>query len=187
MSKLRIAVVVASSRPHRVGPVVADWVMEGTAARADAEYVLVDLAEQNLPNIDEPEPASSGHYSQEHTRAWAELVSGFDGFVFVTPEYNHSIPGQLKNAIDFVYAEWNDKAAGVVSYGSEGGLRAVEHLRGILAEVQVAVVRGTVSISIFDDLTDFEAMTPREYQPEKLQEVFRQVERWSGALRALRA
>lgn len=186
MAPLRIAVIVASSRPQRVGPAVADWVMGFTSERDGVEYVLVDLAEQDLPNLDEPEPASSGHYIRPHTLAWAEKVAGFDGFLFVTPEYNHSIPGQLKNALDYLYAEWNDKAAAIVSYGSETGIRAVEHLRSVLAELQVATVRATAAISIFDDMTDFTAMAPRDYQPAKVREVMRQLERWAGALRTLR-
>ena len=139
--KLKIAVILASTRPERVGPAVADWVMEGTADREAATYTLVDLADQNLPLLDEPEPASSGTYPHEHTRAWSELVTGFDGFVFVTPEYNRGIPGALKNSLDFLYAEWNDKAAAFVGYGVVGAARAVEHLRGIASEVQLAHVR----------------------------------------------
>lgn len=124
--KLAIAVIVASTRPERVGPAVAEWVMEGTADRAAATYTLVDLAHQNLPLLDEPEPASSGNYTHEHTRAWSELVEGFDGFVFVTPEYNRGIPAALKNALDYLYTEWNDKAAAICCYGSSGGLRVAE-------------------------------------------------------------
>lgn len=184
-SPLRLAVVVASSRPGRVGPAVAEWVVKGTVGREPA-YELVDLASQNLPNLDEPEPASSGRYTQEHTRAWASLVSGFDGFVFVTPEYNRSIPGQLKNALDFLYAEWNDKAAGIVCYGSSGGLRAAEQLKLVLGELQVATVRAQVSLSIYDDMVDFRHLDPRDYQAGNRASMLDQLERWAGALRTLR-
>ena len=117
-----------------------------------ATYDLVDLADQNLPNLDEPEPASSGNYTQPHTREWAHKVAGYDAFVFVTPEYNHGIPGQLKNALDFLYAEWNDKVAGIVCYGSNGGFRAAEQLKLTLNELQVAVVRAQVELSTYDDM-----------------------------------
>lgn len=185
--KLKIAVILASTRPERVGPAVADWVMEGTADREAATYTLVDLADQNLPLLDEPEPASSGTYTHEHTRAWSELVTGFDGFVFVTPEYNRGIPGALKNSLDFLYAEWNDKAAAICCYGSSGGLRVAEQLKLVLGELQIATVRSQVSISIYDDMTDFSVMSPRDYQPRNRASMFDQLERWAGALRPLRS
>ena len=183
---LRIAVIIASSRPERVGPAVARWVMEGTEKREAATYELVDLAEQGLPNLDEPEPASSGSYVQPHTRRWADKVAGYDAFVFVTPEYNHGIPGQLKNALDFLYAEWNDKVAGIVCYGSNGGFRAAEQLKLTLNELQVAVVRAQVELSTYDDMADQSEMVPRDYQPGKRSTMLTAVERWAGALRPLR-
>ena len=97
-----------------------------------------------------------GQYEQPHTKRWAEKIASFDGFVFVTPEYNHATSGALKNAIDFLYAEWNNKAAGFVSYGAAGGARAVEHLRLVLGELQIADVTSQVALSL---LTDFENMT----------------------------
>ena len=106
-------------------------------SRTDAHYELVDIKDYDLPLLDEPIPASQGKYSQPHTKRWAEKVASLDAFVFVTPEYNHSTSGALKNAIDFLYAEWNNKAAGFVSYGSVGGARAVEGLRLIMAEIQM--------------------------------------------------
>jgi len=183
---LKVAVVISSSRPERVGPTVAEWVMEGTRNRKAATYELVDLAHQNLPNVDEPEPASSGNYSQPHTQAWAARVAGFDAFVFVVPEYNHGIPGQLKNALDFLYAEWNDKVAGIVCYGSNGGFRAAEQLKLSLNELQVAVVRAQVELSTFDDMDPSGAMAPRDYQGGKRKTMLTAVERWAGAMRTMR-
>src|SRR4029453_6106992 len=114
--------------------------------RRDAEFELVDIKEFNLPLLDEPVPPSQGKYSKEHTKKWAAKIASFDGYVFVTPKSNHAISGALKNAIDFLYAEWNNKAAGFVGYGSAGGARAVEHLRLVMAEVQVATVRNQVML-----------------------------------------
>ncbi|MCW2781237.1 MAG: NADPH-dependent reductase [Marmoricola sp.] len=182
----RIAVITASTRPARVGPAVAEWVYAATADRTDATYEQVDLADQGLPLLDEPEPAASQHYTKDHTKAWSALVKQYDGFVFVTPEYNRGLPAALKNAIDFLYPEWNDKAAGLVVYGSSGGLRAAEQLKSVLGEMQVATVRAQVSISIYDDMTDFTTMTPRDYQAGNLAEMLRQTARWAGALRTLR-
>src|SRR3984893_3618266 len=124
---LKIAVIIGSTRPGRVGESVAKWVYELTKSRTEAEFELLDVKEFNLPLLDEPVPPAMGQYSKEHTKIWAAKINSFDGYVFVTPEYNHGICGALKNAIDFVYREWNNKAAGFVGYGSVGGARAVEH------------------------------------------------------------
>ncbi|GGN80189.1 hypothetical protein GCM10011579_065480 [Streptomyces albiflavescens] len=101
---------------------------------------MIDLHDHPLPHLDEPAPApvSPGRYQHEHTRAWADTIASFDGFVMVTPEYNHSFPGVLKNAIDSLYAEWNNKAVGFVSYGGGGGTRAVEQLRLICGALHEA-------------------------------------------------
>ena len=130
------------------------------AAPADADLELVDIEDFNLPLLDEPVPPSQGKYSKAHTKAWAAKIGSFDGYVFVTPEYNHGISGALKNAIDFLYAEWNNKAAGFVGYGSAGGARAVEHLRLVMAELQVATVRAQVALSLFTDFENFTVFKP---------------------------
>jgi NAD(P)H-dependent FMN reductase len=115
----------------------------------DATFELVDLADYDLPHLDEPAPAAMGpSYTQPHTRTWAQKIASFDGYIFVTPEYNHSITGPLKNAIDYLYVEWHNKAAGFVSYGLTGGTRAVEHLRLIMSELQIAHVRAQVALTL---------------------------------------
>jgi NAD(P)H-dependent FMN reductase len=184
---LRLAVIIGSTRPGRVGEAVARWVHECAQRRGDAEFELVDIEAFGLPLLDEPVPAAlSSDYVHDHTRRWSETVAGLDGFVFVTPEHNHSVPASLKNAIDFLYAEWNDKAAGFVGYGSAGGVRAVEHLRLVLAEVQVATVRNQVMLSLREDFEDYRAFKPREFHEQALGQVFDQVIAWAGALRPLR-
>lgn len=193
---IRIAVIVGSTRPSRRTEVAARWVVEVAARHpavvdGDVAVELVDLAEFALPLLDEPLPAMFGEYRHPHTQRWAETVAGFDGFVFVTPEYNHSMPAALKNAIDYLYAEWNDKAAGFVSHGVHGGTRAVEHLRLTLAEVKVAGVRSQVALSVF---TDFEIVDPAEpgtiaagpYQEPALVELFDELIAWSRALVTVR-
>jgi NAD(P)H-dependent FMN reductase len=120
---LKIAIIIGSTRPGRNGEAVAKWVYEIAKKRSDAQFELVDIKDHNLPLLDEPVPATMGQYSKPHTKAWAAKIGSFDGYVFVAPEYNHGISGALKNAIDFLFAEWNNKAAGFVSYGSVGGAR----------------------------------------------------------------
>jgi NAD(P)H-dependent FMN reductase len=183
----KIAVILGSTRPGRNGKAVADWVLDIAKQRGDADYELVDIADYALPHLDEIVPPSLGQYSQPHTLAWAEKIASFDGFVFVTPEYNHSTSGALKNAIDFLYAEWNNKAAGFVSYGSAGGTRAVEHLRLVMAELQVADVRAQVALSLFTDFENFSTFTPAPHHEQALGTVLDQVLAWSTALAELRA
>ncbi|MFB9717172.1 NADPH-dependent FMN reductase [Planobispora longispora] len=156
-----------------------------------ATFEVVDLAEYGLSVLDEPLPALFGDYRHAHTSQWAQTIASFDGFVFVTPEYNHSAPAALKNAIDFVFAEWNNKAAGFVSHGVHGGVRAVEHLRQVMTELQVANIRTQVALSAF---TDFEITDPAEpgviapgpHQEPTLNELLDELIAWSSALKPLR-
>lgn len=183
----KIGIILGSTRPGRNGEAVARWVTQIAQRRTDAEFELVDLADYRLPHLDEAVPPSLGApYSQPHTREWSEKIASFDGYVFVTPEYNHSTSGALKNAIDFLYTEWNDKAAGFVSYGSAGGTRAVEHLRLIMGELQVADVRAQVALSLHSDFENFSVFTPGPHQEAALGTVLDQTVRWSKALATLR-
>jgi NAD(P)H-dependent FMN reductase len=183
----KIAIILGSTRPGRNGEAVARWVLEHASRRSDAEFELVDLADFQLPHLDEAVPPSFGQYSQPHTRAWADKIAEFDGYVFVTPEYNHSTSGALKNAIDYLYAEWTNKAAGFVSYGANGGTRAVEHLRLIMAELQVATVRGQVALGLMTDFVNFREFTPQPFQQQSLNAMLDQLVAWSSALAPLRA
>jgi NAD(P)H-dependent FMN reductase len=183
---IKIAIVIGSTRPGRNGEAVARWVYEIAAKRSDAEFELVDIKDYNLPLLDEPVPPTMGQYSQEHTRLWAAKVASFDAFVFVTPEYNHAPSGALKNAIDFLYKEWNNKAAGFVGYGSAGGTRAVEQLRLIMAEVQVATVRAQVMLSLYTDFENFSTFKPGPHQEAAVHNMLNQVIAWGGALKTLR-
>lgn len=186
MAGIRIGIILGSTRPGRNGEGVAKWVLEKATTRSDAEFELVDVAEFHLPLLDEPRPPSMGNYQKAHTRAWASKIGSFDGFVFVTAEYNHGIPGALKNAIDFLYAEWNNKAAGFVSYGSAGGARAVEQLRGVMAELQVATVRAQVAFSLIHDFENYSKLHPTARHEAALSTLFDQVVAWAGALKPLR-
>lgn len=186
MNAFRIAVIIGSTRPGRNGEAVAKWVYEIAQKRSDAEFELVDIRDFNLPLLDEPVPPSMGQYSKPHTKAWATKIGSFDGYVFVAPEYNHGISGALKNAIDFLFAEWNNKAAGFVSYGGAGGARAVEQLRLVLAELQIATVRNQVLLSMFSDFENFSVFKPDARHEKPVNEMFDQVIDWGGALKALR-
>jgi len=183
----KIGIILGSTRPGRNGEAVARWVLDIASKRTDAEFELIDLLDYKLPHLDEQLPPSMGQYAQPHTQEWAAKIASFDGFVMVTPEYNHSTSGVLKNAIDYLYAEWNNKAAGFVSYGAMGGARAVEHLRLIAGELQMADVRAQVGLSLFHDFENFSVLKPGEFQVEALNATLDQVVAWSQALAPLRA
>lgn len=183
---LKIAVILGSTRPGRNGEQVAKWVVEQANKRGDAQYDLIDLKEVNLPLYDESVPAAYAQYEHEHTQAWSQMIAPYDGYVLVTPEYNHAPNAALKNALDFLYQEWNNKAVAFVGYGSAGGVRAVEMLRLIAAELQMASVRSQVQLSLFHDFENFSVFKPGEHHNDSLNTTLDQLLAWSGALKSLR-
>ena len=183
---IKVAIIVGSTRPGRKADTVAKWVYDIANRRTDADYELVDIQEFNLPLLDEPIPPSMGNYSKDHTKKWAAKIATFDGFVFVTPEYNHGPSAALKNALDYLYAEWNNKAAGFVAYGSAGGVRAVEQLRLVMGELQIADVRAQVMLSLATDFENYTSFKPAERHEKSVGGVLDQVVSWSTALRTVR-
>ena len=140
----RVAVLIGSTRPGRISAGIAEWVRTVAQAESPLHYDILDLAEVNLPFLDEPFMAALGRYEHEHTRAWSRTIASFDGFIFVFPQYNWGYPGVLKNAIDFLYAEWANKPASFVTFGTRGGSRAAEHF--------VSVMRGLHMVELADHL-----------------------------------
>lgn len=187
MNTLNIGIILGSTRPGRNGEAVAEWVHGLAKKRTDAQFELVDLLDFELPLLDEPSSPAQGKYTQEHTKKWSAKIAGFDAYVFVTPEYNHSAPGALKNAIDFLNKEWMNKAACFVCYGSAGGVRAVEHLRLIMAELQVATVRAQVSLSLLTDFKDGHTFAPAAMHEKEVHAMLDQVIAWGTALKPLRS
>ncbi len=183
---LKIAIITGSTRPSRNNEAVAHWVYEIAVKRSDAEFELVDIKDYNLPLLDEAIPPSMGKYQNPHTKKWAAKIDSFDAFVFVSPEYNHGISGALKNAIDFIYKEWNNKAAGCVSYGSAGGARAVEQLRLVMAELQIADVRAQVMLSLYTDFENFSVFKPAAFHEKNVNAMLDQVIAWGTALKTLK-
>ena len=178
---------MAPPAPTVTGEQVATWVYDMASRRSDAEFELIDLRDYPLPHLDEPLPPSLGQYQNEHTRRWAATIASFDGFIMVTPEYNHSTSGVLKNALDYLYAEWNNKAAGFVSYGLVGGARAAEHLRLVCGELQMADVRQQVPLSLLTEFENYTSFKPGNKNATALDTLVDQVVAWSTALVPLRA
>jgi len=183
----RIGIIVGSTRPGRRAEQVARWVHELAAGRTDATFGVVDIAEYDLPHLDEAVPAAMGNpYEHPHTKAWSATIASFDGFVFVTPEYNHSVSGALKNAIDFLLEEWNDKSAGFVSYGIHGGVRAVEHLRLVAGELKIADVRTQVVLSLGTDFDADGAVLYSAHHERVASRMLDEVIAWGKSLKSLR-
>ncbi|MFI9381530.1 NADPH-dependent FMN reductase [Kutzneria sp. NPDC052558] len=136
----RIAVVVGSTRPGRICPGIAGWIRDRLQSGSPLSYELLDLAEIDLPMLDEPLMAALGRYEHEHTKSWSRAVRSYQGFVFVFPQYNWGYPAVLKNALDFLYDEWRDKPAAVASYGTRGGNRAVAQLSSVLQGLHMRTV-----------------------------------------------
>ncbi|MEN1990425.1 MULTISPECIES: NADPH-dependent FMN reductase [Paenibacillus] len=179
MTTLNIGIILGSTREGRVSPQVGAWVKEIADKRGDANYEIVDISDYQLPFLGTTDGSEPG------IAAWNQKLNELDGFVFIVQEYNHSITGALKNALDFAREAWNNKAAGIVSYGSTGGARAAEHLRGIMGELLIADVRVHPTLSLF---TDFEngAFKPQALHLDNVNAMLDQVNAWSGALKTLR-
>jgi NAD(P)H-dependent FMN reductase len=136
----RVAVVIGSTRPTRICAEVADWALRTAGDTSSLSYELVDLAQVDLPFLDEPLMAALGRYQHEHTRAWSRLVDSYAGFFFVFPQYNWGYPGVLKNALDFLYGEWRDKPVSFLTYGTRGGSRAAEQFSSVLHGLHMRVL-----------------------------------------------
>lgn len=185
---VKIGIIIGSTRPGRFAIQPATWLKSVADKRSDAEYELVDLAEINLPLLDEAAPPMMKQYSNDHTKAWSEKVASYDAYVIVTPEYNHSVPAALKNAIDYVYYEWNYKPVSFVSYGSAaGGARVVEHLRAISAEMKMYDIREQVMLhNYWGDLNDKGEYQFSEDQEKAATDMLDQLVVWAETMKPTR-
>lgn len=176
--KLNIGIILGSTRQGRVSPQVGEWVKGMADKRGDANYIIVDIADFKLPFLGEEDAPGIAE--------WNAKLNSLDGFVFIVQEYNHSITGVLKNALDLAREAWNNKAAGIVSYGSTGGARAAEHLRGIMGELMIADVRTHPTLSLFTDFENGTDFKPQDIHTDTVHLMLDQVNAWSGALKNLR-
>ncbi|WP_018024547.1 NADPH-dependent FMN reductase [Corynebacterium ulceribovis] len=153
---MKIAIIIGSTRPGNLGTSVGEWVNSQVADRGDAEFTLLSLADFNLDLLNEPTipGAANGKYDNPKTQAWSDEISQYDGYIFVTPEYNHSVPAAMKNSFDVLGVEWRQKAVAFVGYGANDGVRAVEHWRQITANFSMLAVRNQVALNTFGDFTE---------------------------------
>lgn len=182
-----IKIIIGSTRPGRFGNQPAEWIKSLSDEQGDHRFEIVDLAEVNLPLLDEPTPALYGNYTQEHTKNWSKIIDEADGFIFVTPEYNHSAPAALKNAIDYLAAEWRHKPVAFVSYGVEGGVRAVEDLRVVAGNLSMYTLYETVAlVNYWAQLGEDGTFTPADDQTTKAKKLLDAVTFWADQFKEAR-
>jgi NAD(P)H-dependent FMN reductase len=183
-----LLVIIGSTRPGRVGPAVADWIIERAKARGEFEVRVADLAEQNLPIFDEPRHPRFGEYEHQHTKDWSAVVASADAFVFVIPEYNYGFNAATKNAIDYLSKEWGNKPAGIVSYGGiAAGTRATQMLKQVLTALRIMPVMDAVNIAfVAKHLDEDGRLKPDEAMELAATAMLDEVTRWAEALRVLR-
>lgn len=182
----KILVIAGSNRPNRKTKHVADWVIQTASSYPDFEFKLADLAEINLPFLDEPNLPSMGNYQKEHTQQWSAKVAAADGFIIVTPEYNHGYPAVLKNALDFLYAEWRHKPVAFVAHGSAGGVRSVEQLKQVVLQLNMAPINTQVDFNGWVHWDEEGNFKPDERREEQLDRLLADLKWWGEALKTAR-
>jgi NAD(P)H-dependent FMN reductase len=185
---LKLHTIIASTRPGRVGPTVAEWFHAFAEAHGQFDCRLVDLADFGLPVYDEPNHPRAQKYQHEHTKAWSRSVADADAYVFVTPEYNYSPPPSLINALDYVYVEWNYKPCGFVGYGgASGGLRSVQASRLMVTTLKMMpMVEGVMVQMPWSRLDDDGRFKPGPEHESSAKAMLDELARWAEALRAMR-
>ena len=185
---LKLHIVIASTRPGRVGPSVARWFEGYAREHGKFETALIDLADFNLPIYDEPKHPATKQYQHDHTKAWSASVAAADAYAFVTPEYNFGPPPSLLNALNYVYAEWNYKPAGFVSYGGvSGGLRAVQLEKQTVTALRMMPLPEGVGIPGVAQLVKDGVFTPNELITKSAATMLNELHRWAEALKPMRA
>lgn len=185
---MKIQVILGSTRPNRFGEQPANWIYEELKAQPGIQAELIDLRDWPLPFFDEAMGPSmnKGNYSLELAKKWANKIGEADGYIWVTPEYNHGYSAVLKNAIDYVYSEWNKKPVAFVSYGGVGGARAVEQLRQVATELQMVSIRRAIHIINFWNLLDEDGKLKTDSLEEHASEMIEHLLWWAQALKNAR-
>jgi len=180
----KILIIAGSTRPNRKSKVVAEWVAKSASTHPDFDFEIIDLAEINLPFFDEAMPPLMDQYQNEHTKKWAEIVGPADGYILVTPEYNHSYSPVLKNALDFLYKEWNRKPVGFVGYGVANGARAIEHLKNVAVQLDMAPLNSQVDFQLWNHWDQEGNFKPDERSEKQLEKLLAELKWWGETLKA---
>lgn len=185
---MKLLVVIASTRPGRVGGSVADWFVDEAREHSGFDVEVADLAELDLPLFDETAHPATGQYVHEHTKRWSAVVADADAFVFVMPEYNHSYNAALKNALDYLNREWAYKPVAFVSYGGvSGGLRAVQAIKPVVAALRMTPIVDAVTIPMVKSMVDDDGFRPNDIVSASAKPLLDELVSVAKALRELRA
>lgn len=185
---LTLAVITGSTRPGRLGPSVAQWAAKQAVEHGEFTVKPLDLADFDLPLLDEAAHPSLKRYEHEHTKRWSAAIDGADAFLFVTPEYDYFAPASLVNAVQCLSKEWNYKVAGIVSYGGvSAGLRSTQTLRLLLSNVGVHTVKESLAIQFIKTRVEGGVFTPPDYAADGLTTVLTELHKWSAAAAQLRS
>jgi NAD(P)H-dependent FMN reductase len=189
VAKPVLQIIIGSTRPGRVGSAVADWIIDRARAQGDFEVEVTDLAVLNLPIFDEPNHPRLRRYVNQHTKDWSEIVERSDAFIFVIPEYNYGFNAATKNAIDYLNQEWQNKPAGIVSYGGvAAGTRAAQMLKQVMSALKIVPVTDSVNIPfVAEKLDEDRRLKPNEIMEAAAGAMLDELARWAQALRPLRA
>ncbi len=179
MENLKIGIVLTTIRDKRKSEVIGNWVLEKAKSNSTNSYEILDLKEYDLPMLGLEDKKGA-------VKRFIDKTEELDGFIFILAEYNHSVPGVLKNAFDYLGPSMHGKAAGIVSYGAVGGARAAEHLRGILGQLDVATISNHLALSIFFDYDEEGNFKPMDIHEPNLKTILNKVENWAKALKTLR-
>lgn len=183
---LKIGVLTSTTRPGRLSRQVAEWFLNEVKNEKDIEFTLVDIADFDLPLFDEPIPPAAGQYQNEHTKKWAKEIDQYDGYVFVTSEYNHAYSAALKNALDYLYKEWNKKPVAFVGYGVNGGVRAVEQLRLAIINMELVPLNAQVSINAPWEAFDENGGIEKKYYQGEPSIIAENLRWWGNVLKSAR-
>lgn len=184
----KLSVVFCSTREHRAGKPIADWFVGAAKSHGNFDVTFIDLMELNLPVLNEPNHPRKQQYTHQYTKDWAAQVKASDAFVFVVPEYNFAMPPALLNALDYLYVEWNYKAAAVVSYGGlSGGLRSMEMVRQVLPNLKVVPLTESVCVPFFTKQIADGKFTPNDAQAQSVAPLLDELAKWTNALASMRS
>jgi NAD(P)H-dependent FMN reductase len=188
VSELNLLVVVASTRPGRIGLPVSQWFVDVAKEHGGFQVSVADLAEENLPLLDEPHHPRLRRYQHDHTKRWSEKVDAADAIVFVLPEYNYALGAALKNALDYLHAEWNYKPAGVVSYGGvSAGTRSAMALQGVAYSLRLWMTPVAVNIPFVQTLLEDGVIKASESMTNAAAAMLDELSKLAPALAPLRA
>src|SRR6478736_5555000 len=184
----KLYVIIASTRPGRKGPAMANWIYNLAKTEGSFETELIDLKEVNLPFMDEPNHPRLQKYEHEHTKAWSKKITAADAFIFVTPEYNHSYPAPLKNAIDFLHNEWGHKPVAFVSYGGvAAGTRSIQALKPIVAILKMMPITESINVPFFTKFIDDQGVfKPEEGLDKAATGMLKELLKWTEAMKLMR-